>query len=36
MEDAGSYMLYQGVVTGTTMILGHVKCGHEQNALELF
>jgi pentatricopeptide repeat protein len=29
-------MPFQDVVTWTTMILGHVKCGQGQNALELF
>jgi hypothetical protein len=29
-------MPFQDVVTWTAMILGHVKCGQGQNALELF
>jgi hypothetical protein len=39
IEDAWpvfTKMPFQDVVTWTTMILGHVKCGQGQNALELF
>ncbi|CAK9275989.1 unnamed protein product [Sphagnum jensenii] len=39
MEDAQrvfNNMQSHDVVTWTTMMLGHMKCGHEQRALELF
>jgi pentatricopeptide repeat protein len=39
LEDAWRVfkkMPSRDVVTWTTMILGHVKCGHGQKALELF